>query len=1386
VSAGDFEAFDFGIRVRDDFSDATRRFREELNASRTAFTNFRRSIRSLSQDSAQLRKNFGEVAQALSATKFRSTAGAVDQVGKALARTIQVRSQTLAQTGKEIGANLRLNSALREQVALLRQRNDELRKASTLLGKSRGATTPGGASVPLIDPREAQRVDTVRQGIKRTKDELRGARNEAEKLRLPLLDVLKTVFAISVARRLTGIFSDLVRRSIDFNTQLERSSLGIAALITASAQVRDELGNTASAGEALQTAFGISREQIQLLQQDALDTTATLTELIETFQQALAPGLTAGLDIGQVRQFAVLISQAASSLGVAQNQLSEEIRSILSGTIQLRTTRIAAALGITNEDIRRAKEAGTLFEFLTERFSAFNVAGREALNTFAGLRGRIEDVLERVVALSGLDFFNELKQSLREIFDLLTDADEFGIISPSPQAVALFDAMFAALTNIVRVAREASKELRFEDVLTAAQTLSSVLTTVAEVVAGFAQGAVAGFGALRALISPLVDTLRSIAGSALSVVDLAARFGELAVIFGAINIALRVMLSLITLVKSRFGLIALAVSAVVGTVQLWVKLLTGADLSLQDIAKIVGVAITNYFKVLAGVVKTEFLGALLIVRSTLSAMLPVVNFILEGFRRMVVTSAFVANAFDETLSQNLHAAADAISDFRVQVAQFVSEDKLAQNADQVSAAWEETKDSFAKARRELAAVTEEALRGGRQALPAAAKAAKTLAEEFASLPPFVSTIRNQISELADDIANAEKKTRDLRASLDFEVAAGGLPAAAQRVEEFFSGAKGETDEATRAIREQVSTIQNRLLGLQKERAELALRISTLSETDRTSLIGTLNAQRQLTNEVKGLQSLKAKESQLEADVRTAAQENDLVRAAALQKELEQTKQLTAASEARVQTQREFVDLVGRAVSPEVTRIALEAVKNEGQVNNLLEDRRQLLAELETFQRQQLQVANLQAEAESRRAAVAISQGLPIARAEAEAAKRLNEAEQERGVAGAIASAEAQNRLQLAQIEQQLREQELEQSIAAAQARIQETEAVRGQVRAEAELLRIKGDVAEAAILEAEAANLDTAQQEERLRLLKEQLAIEQARGAAELEQAERAAELEQAERAAELAAKVKTANIFEGFTEGLSQVAGQIGSAFQAGIEIATGLVNAFASFVSSTIVDAFDPTKDFDALEAFARFLQQIASLVIQKLTEIAVAKAILSLGLGAAEGGEVPTGHKRAQPSLAHYARGTRGYRRGGRLRPPRGVDRRDTVPIWAQPKEWVIRARAAAAYGDTVMSAINDQLIDPSALRGMVEGTPVASARSRAKVGFALGGRVPEVTGASTVSRLEKTRTGRDAQPLFATSIADRQEADRLLNGGGAAVDRFFRANRGRLAADLGAKR
>lgn len=456
--------------------------------------------------------------------------------------------------------------------------------------------------------------------------------------------------AFAAARFVLQAFRNLVRETIRFNAAIEQSELGVAALITATSEVRDAFGGAVDATQRLTLAQGLARKQVQLLRIDALKTVATFEQLLTTFQVALAPGAQAGLRLDEIRKFTFDISNAAAAIGLAQNQLAEEIRSLLAGTISLRTTRIAASLGITNEDINNAKEAGRLFEFLQEKFAAFSVAAEKVQFTFNALFTNLIGGFQEVLLSGAVEFFDEVKRALTELRDILVTRDPItDAITPNPRAIAVITAFTRGLAQALRVAIAIGRSLKFETLLSAAIGVGNAIIVIGQLIAGLVTGFLRGandlFNIFRLIGSVItkftgikliddtglaeaaalltrilvvvvgIQLIIGIIGSILGVLAIA--WGVILGIVALINVALVAMSVIIAIIEAELvvplliavavlvaiiAIVAALVGVVIGVKKIFSEI-TGIELKWITFLKLVRVGLPGAFKVAAAKVR---------------------------------------------------------------------------------------------------------------------------------------------------------------------------------------------------------------------------------------------------------------------------------------------------------------------------------------------------------------------------------------------------------------------------------------------------------------------------------------------------------------------------------------------------------------------------------------------------------------------------------------------------------------------------------------------------------------------------------------------------------------------------------------------------------------
>lgn len=233
--------------------------------------------------------------------------------------------------------------------------------------------------------------------------------------------VLEIGAGILAWKAYTGV-KDLVEYGVKYNATLETSRIGIAALITANEDLISQDGRKLDGAEKFAAAQKRAADITKDLQIANLQTIATLPQMVEAYQQAIGPGLAAGLSSNQVEKLVVSMTKAAGTMGIDMNRLPEEIRSILQATVTPRMSRVAeATLGAefgsknVNNVLRQWMQLGTLFDELEKRFKAFDAAGQATQQSWNGVMSNIKDVLGMVMGGGQQDFFDYLKKDLQDL-----------------------------------------------------------------------------------------------------------------------------------------------------------------------------------------------------------------------------------------------------------------------------------------------------------------------------------------------------------------------------------------------------------------------------------------------------------------------------------------------------------------------------------------------------------------------------------------------------------------------------------------------------------------------------------------------------------------------------------------------------------------------------------------------------------------------------------------------------------------------------------------------------------------------------------------------------------------------------------------------------------
>lgn len=679
------------IRVQDQFSAGLKKFRAEVAKAR-------KDLRSLqNQQAAGMRRQQTDFDRFAEQTRREGERAVVqkqrqiDAVSKAEAKA--QRDAARARRQADAGQTRAQNQRIREiQAGIKRQAQIEKERVQIRRAETQALAQQARQFEKEETARQKRALNAQTRHNRAVKEGATGfrafARNAAaaegpiNRISFTFRRMIGIFAAFQAARYGASLFVGMIRSGVEFNQTLEDTAISLASVFAAAGEVsRTFDGPALSGAEAFTAAIGEARNQTEQLRIDALGTVGTFQELQRAFQSGVGPGLEAGLSLDEIRETTIRISQAAAALTIPQNQLNEEIRSLLRGTINQRTTLIASTLGITSEEIKNAKKAGNLIEFLREELGPFAEAAEMVQNSFTGLSSNVKDAFQAIAGEASVGLFNTLKDSLRELFDTLVSIDkETQKITLNPEVIASLTPLFDALAATLKDLRQAAGAFNLDNLAITMASIGNALRLIANIGAGVLSGITQGVRDLAGVFSSLFgsfgeDSLKGMR----EWVSLITRIGT--VLLG-VNLAMaglstlmKVIISPLTTVASGFLKVAGAIGAVKTAILAGVLIGVGAVLFLlkQVVDKFAGFDVK--FSTFVRILKDGFFNMLKLIGANLELVFVTIfegikifaikafQFILRQVANLVAKAAEVAGIVSDDLQDGLNGVSASISRF---------------------------------------------------------------------------------------------------------------------------------------------------------------------------------------------------------------------------------------------------------------------------------------------------------------------------------------------------------------------------------------------------------------------------------------------------------------------------------------------------------------------------------------------------------------------------------------------------------------------------------------------------------------------------------------------------------------------------------------------------
>ena len=222
-------------------------------------------------------------------------------------------------------------------------------------------------------------------------------------------------------QQVSNLVQTFVAPGWEFAKAMETNEVGMAGILSSMTQLEErEL--------AWNEAMDISKSIIQELNVEAVKTAATTEELVGTFRALLGPGLGADFSLDEIKEFTVIGVNAVKSMGLEGRQLVQELRDLVQGGIQSASSTLATALGLTDKDIKDAKNSSEgLFKFLMNRLRGFKYSADATAETIKGLESIVAEGYTLASAEALQPIMNEYRDMLKSIQDIMFDENSFTI-----------------------------------------------------------------------------------------------------------------------------------------------------------------------------------------------------------------------------------------------------------------------------------------------------------------------------------------------------------------------------------------------------------------------------------------------------------------------------------------------------------------------------------------------------------------------------------------------------------------------------------------------------------------------------------------------------------------------------------------------------------------------------------------------------------------------------------------------------------------------------------------------------------------------------------------------------------------------------------------------
>lgn len=345
-------------------------------------------------------------------------------------------------------------------------------------------------------------TNRITSAVERLRNRLQGAQSSGSNLTRNLIGMAAGVVGIHAISRATR---SLIGSSIEYNASLERTKIGLAAVVS---QVEGT-----SFAQGMQQAAGV----FDHLRDASITSTATAGEMLNIFQQIVGPMRAAGSSMADIEGITASTVAASSALGVDFEQAARDIQMMTRGVagtdVKLFSLlRSTGAIAESTEEWNNSLTAPERIERLTRALGQFDASSDAAGRSWMGVTSTFRGLTDEMKRAFAGPIIEQIQRFLGRINSLFIENRRgmFGSLAEAGEAAAVqvgraLDWAFTKVEYIVD---------HWDEIIGKIREVASYIQSITPTIIKFAKAA-----ALMAAAKGVAGTGMAVAGAGLGVVN---------------------------------------------------------------------------------------------------------------------------------------------------------------------------------------------------------------------------------------------------------------------------------------------------------------------------------------------------------------------------------------------------------------------------------------------------------------------------------------------------------------------------------------------------------------------------------------------------------------------------------------------------------------------------------------------------------------------------------------------------------------------------------------------------------------------------------------------------------------------------------------------------